>query len=137
VPFLRSGLAEVIAIVAGGVTLVLDQLAKEVALRRPHWRPALNTRVPFGTRRRFLLFLALWSLLAAGLVVAADRPPLAGEWVAVAGVGAALGGAAGNLVDWFRRGGVIDFIAIYRWPAFNLADTAIVGGVLLALGALL
>jgi signal peptidase II len=136
VPFC-SEVGDVTAIVAGGATLVLDQLAKEVALRRPRRRPALNTRVPYGTRRGFVLFLAVWSLLAAGLVVAAGRPPLAGEWVAVAGLGAALGGAAGNLVDWVRRGGVIDFIAIHRWPAFNLADAAIVGGVLIALGALL
>lgn len=45
-----------------------------------------------------------------------------------AGIGAALGGAAGNLADRLRHGAVVDFIAIGRWPPFNLADAAIVIG---------
>jgi signal peptidase II len=45
-----------------------------------------------------------------------------------AGLVIALAGAAGNLIDRFVRGAVVDFIAIGRWPAFNVADVAIVGG---------
>lgn len=49
------------------------------------------------------------------------------------------GGAAGNLVDRWRFGAVVDFIDLhwqgYHWPAFNLADSAITVGVaLLAAG---
>jgi len=44
-------------------------------------------------------------------------------------VGALLGGAVGNLIDRAREGKVIDFIDPIAWPAFNLADTAIVLGV--------
>ena len=44
-----------------------------------------------------------------------------------------LGGAIGNLVDRLNYNGVIDFIVIdfgsWTWPAFNLADMAIVIGV--------
>jgi signal peptidase II len=40
-----------------------------------------------------------------------------------------LGGAAGNVADRVRRGAIVDFIAIGRWPPFNLADAAIVVGV--------
>jgi len=44
-------------------------------------------------------------------------------------MGLLLGGIIGNLIDRFYRGYVIDFIDIhlpgYRWPAFNIADSAI------------
>jgi signal peptidase II len=45
-------------------------------------------------------------------------------------VGLILGGALGNLADRAREGAVTDFIDPIAWPAFNLADTAIVIGVL-------
>ena len=41
-----------------------------------------------------------------------------------------LGGALGNLADRVRIGGVIDFIDPIAWPAFNVADSCIVVGVL-------
>ncbi|SJM33738.1 signal peptidase II [Mesorhizobium delmotii] len=50
----------------------------------------------------------------------------------VAALGLISGGAIGNIVDRFQRGAVTDFIdmhlAGWHWPAFNLADVAIVGG---------
>lgn len=45
-----------------------------------------------------------------------------------AGLGLSLGGAAGNLLDRLRRGAVVDFIRLGRWPAFNVADAALVAG---------
>lgn len=43
-----------------------------------------------------------------------------------------LGGAIGNLIDRVMYGYVIDFLDFYvgkwHWPAFNVADMAIVGG---------
>ena len=45
-------------------------------------------------------------------------------------VGAIAGGALGNLVDRARTGAVIDFIDPALWPAFNIADIAIVIGIL-------
>ena len=48
------------------------------------------------------------------------------------GLGAILGGAAGNLADRLRLGMVIDYLDLYlgsvHWPAFNLADAAITLG---------
>lgn len=49
-----------------------------------------------------------------------------------------LGGATGNLVDRLLRspgpgrGAVVDFIDFQVWPSFNVADSAIVVGALLA-----
>lgn len=42
-----------------------------------------------------------------------------------------ISGALGNVVDRLVRGFVIDFIAVWRWPNFNLADTYISVGILL------
>ncbi|WP_376696871.1 signal peptidase II [Wenzhouxiangella sp. EGI_FJ10305] len=48
-----------------------------------------------------------------------------------------IGGAIGNLIDRIRFGYVVDFIDVHyagwHWPAFNLADSAIVVGVILLL----
>jgi len=53
------------------------------------------------------------------------------------GMGAAIGGATGNVIDRVRRGAVVDFVAIGPWPVFNLADAALVAGAgLIALTAL-
>ncbi|TCS78737.1 signal peptidase II [Pectinatus cerevisiiphilus] len=42
-----------------------------------------------------------------------------------------LGGAAGNLIDRIRFGIVIDYCDFHIWPIFNIADTAIVFGVII------
>ena len=57
---------------------------------------------------------------------------------ALVGLPLVLGGAIGNWVDRLARGFVIDFIEahwkdVYTWPSFNVADSAIVVGVILLL----
>jgi signal peptidase II len=47
-----------------------------------------------------------------------------------------IGGSSSNLVDRVRLGYVTDFIDFRWWPAFNLADSFIVIGVLVLLAAL-
>jgi signal peptidase II len=46
-----------------------------------------------------------------------------------------LGGALGNVIDRLAYGHVIDFLDFHvggwHWPAFNMADSAIVGGAML------
>jgi signal peptidase II len=46
-----------------------------------------------------------------------------------------LGGAVGNVIDRIAYGHVIDFLDFHvggwHWPAFNVADSAIVGGAML------
>ncbi len=57
------------------------------------------------------------------------------------GLSLVLGGAVGNLWDRLFAGHVVDFldfyVGTYHWPAFNVADTAIVIGALLLLGEIL
>jgi signal peptidase II len=52
-------------------------------------------------------------------------------------LGLLIGGSASNLLDRVRLGHVTDFLDVEFWPAFNLADTFIVLGVLILLAALL
>lgn len=45
--------------------------------------------------------------------------------------GLMIGGAFGNLIDRLARGKVIDFLDLRWWAVFNVADIAIVAGVIL------
>ena len=56
-----------------------------------------------------------------------------GDWRTALPFALVIGGALGNIIDRQLHGHVIDFIQWYywpgkAWPAFNLADAAIVGG---------
>ena len=42
----------------------------------------------------------------------------------------AFGGIAGNLVDRIAFGRVTDFLDFHYWPVFNIADSALVLGVI-------
>jgi signal peptidase II len=81
----------------------------------------------------------LFTLVAVAVVVVIARTARqlrSTGWVLVFGL--VLGGALGNLVDrLFRspgplRGHVVDWIHLHHWPVFNLADSAIVVGAVLA-----
>jgi signal peptidase II len=88
-----------------------------------------NTGVAFGalSGSGLLVLVAVLIALTALLtyfVAHIDTPWL---WLPV---GMVLGGALGNLADRARMSGVTDFIDFVLWPAFNVADMAIVLGVL-------
>jgi signal peptidase II len=58
-----------------------------------------------------------------------------------AGIALLLGGATGNVTDRIVHGAVTDFLEVwlgtYRWPAFNVADSAItIGAALIILDLL-
>ncbi len=100
-----------------------------------------NTGAAFGflsgTHASFRIpFFIVISLLAIGILFYMFRKMEAAEgpWALVS-ISLVLGGALGNLIDRVRLGEVIDFISVhyrgFRWPAFNVADTAITIGVFL------
>lgn len=79
--------------------------------------------------------LPWWALVVFGLTVVAFLS--AWLWrtqikLVGAALGHVIGGALGNVLDRARHGAVPDFldfhIGAYHWPAFNLADVAIVCG---------
>jgi len=82
---------------------------------------------------------ALFSIIAVAVVVVvaltARRLGSTG-WAVV--LGAIVGGAVGNLVDRLvrspgpLRGHVVDWIHLHHWPIFNVADSSIVAGAVLA-----
>jgi signal peptidase II len=78
-----------------------------------------------------VLTLGALGLLVTYFTVHARRPDL---WLPV---GLVVGGALGNLADRVRIGAAIDFLDPPLWPAFNLADIAIVAGVGLFVAMLL
>jgi signal peptidase II len=72
---------------------------------------------------RISALCALWLLTACALTVLTAFVP-ASAWFA----GLALGGALSHVIETWVRGCVTDFICPTFWPAFNLADAAIVAG---------
>ena len=97
---------------------------------------AANRRWWFGRAPTAPMLLGLWGLALGSTVLAiAANPALASNDLASAGLVAALAGATSNLCDRLGRQAVIDFIALGRWPPFNLADVAIVAGVAVAVGS--
>lgn len=129
------------AAIGAAIFVVLDQVTKQAVIASIRRGDSVN--VFFGlnltnTRNRGVAFGALagrgWlvpaltlvalSLLIGYFIVRAERPWL---WLPV---GIIVGGALGNLADRARDGAVIDFIDPAFWPAFNLADTGIVLGIL-------
>lgn len=64
-----------------------------------------------------------------------------GNTMTHAGLALLIAGATGNVTDRILHGGVTDFLEVwigsYRWPAFNVADSAItVGAALILLDAI-
>ncbi|GGP89834.1 signal peptidase II [Actinomadura coerulea] len=86
-------------------------------------------------------YTIVFTLIACGVVVAILRTARnlrSAPWAVCLGL--LLGGAVGNLIDRLLRapaplkGHVVDWIQLPHWPVFNLADSAIVcGGVLAVL----
>jgi signal peptidase II len=131
---------------AGGAAIVGDQGSKALMgrlLRQGRVRVATGGPGFTWTRNRRGSAVALplrWTVLVwiaafggAALVVA--LAPSVGIGAAV-GLGLAVGGAAGNLADRLARGAVVDFIALWSWPPFNLADAAMLVGWALLAGSL-
>ncbi|MBI4185254.1 MAG: signal peptidase II [Proteobacteria bacterium] len=90
----------------------------------------LGTAAPWAPAALVAMSLAIVAGLLAWLLRTRCRP------IGIA-LGLVIGGALGNVVDRLRFGAVFDFIDLnafgYHWPAFNLADSAITGGVVLLL----
>jgi signal peptidase II len=130
---------------ACGLLVALDQGTKALAtsivsrgdraevLPFLHIANVRNKGVAFGLGGDISAFLiAATILVLTGLLVfLATRGR--GGWLVWLPAALLIGGALGNLADRVRDGAVTDWIDLPLWPTFNLADVAIVLGVLLLL----
>jgi len=138
-----------LALAVAAAVVALDQLVKWWAVVALPGKPVvlvdgvLQLRLFFNSGSAFSLVdgfgsvIALIAIAAAGFIfVVALKVERRGETIAL---GLVLGGAIGNLADrafradGFLDGGVVDFIDFSFFPAFNLADSAITIGAILAL----
>ncbi len=139
------------------LVVVLDQLTKWVALKylTRHLEvpviPFVNLTLVYNRGAAFgflnnadgwqnLFFIAIALIACAVITYLILRLRQKDIMVGLA-LSLILGGAAGNLIDRFLHGYVIDFVDVYygswHWPAFNVADSAItVGAAVLVLDAL-
>lgn len=130
-----------------GLVIVLDQVSKwvmvswlslyETVAMIPFFNLTMahNTGAAFsflaqagGWQRWFFVVLAV--LISIGLLVWLKK--FAKTNMEAISVSLILGGAIGNVIDRIYFGYVIDFLDVYygsyHWPAFNVADSAIVIG---------
>jgi signal peptidase II len=128
---------------AAGVVVFLDQWTKRmvrvhVSDRCVVWGSVVRIRHVISAREiytrdgsRAALVLVWLVALACAITLYSSGAKFQSR-AAIVGVGAALGGAAGNLLDILHRRSVLDFIDLQWWPVFNLADVFIVGGLAFA-----
>ena len=129
------------AVATAGVVVALDQATKQAAvasLERGEsnnvffgldFTNTRNTGVAFGALEGGGLVVACLIGLSLAVLIGYFALNASMPWLWLP-VGVIAGGAFGNLLDRVREGAVIDFIDPIAWPAFNLADLAIVFGVL-------
>lgn len=131
------------------VVIVLDQLTKAWVLHSLpeytaipviegfwNWYRTYNTGAAFsflsdagGWQKYFFVVLAVGISGLLGFWL--SRTPRR-DWKSALPYSLVIGGALGNVVDRLMHGHVVDFIQWHwrehYWPAFNVADAAIVGG---------
>ena len=119
-----------------------EQSSHEVIPGLLHISHVRNTGVAFGMfanggRDGSSWVLALFGLVALGLIGWLFARTSAEERGLLAALAMVMGGAVGNLLDRVASGAVTDFIAVYigsyRWPDFNVADSAISIGLVVIL----
>lgn len=101
-----------------------------------HLRQDRNPGAAFSFAPGLTILFSLIAISVIVVILRSSRRIRSVPWAITLGL--LLGGATGNLVDRiFRapglfRGWVVDWIQIPHWPVFNLADSAIVCGGILA-----
>jgi len=95
-----------------------------------------NTGASFGLFQDHPFALTIVAFVGIALLLfyalfAYRRYPILSSRLGVVALGLVLGGIIGNLIDRLRLGGVTDFISVGWWPAFNIADSALVVGTII------
>lgn len=138
------------------IVLIADQLTKlwavrALALESITLAPVFNFALAYNTGAAFgflssasgwqnTFFIVVAALVGTGILYMLRRLKPDETQTATA-LWLILGGAAGNLIDRFRLGHVVDFldfhIGAWHFPTFNIADSAItIGAILLILDSI-
>lgn len=128
------------------IVVALDQISKHVALTELADGPVhlidgiLSLRLTFNSGGAFGLLQGLpgvflvATLAIVSLILVWVRKIEHKSWIV--SLGLVVGGGLGNVGDRVFRdfgGRVVDFVDLHVWPVFNVADAAIVSGVVLML----
>ena len=133
----------------GGTIIILDQITKVLVRRNlalgewwspwewlePYFRIVnwKNTGAAFGILPSLGDFIAILAVVVAiAIVYYFPRVPRE-DWTLRLAMGLTFGGALGNLIDRLTIGWVTDYMSIWRFPVFNVADLCITLGVLVLL----
>lgn len=99
-----------------------------------------NTGITFGLAAGYTEPILVFTAVACAVILAIVLFARAPSRLLLAALAMILGGALGNLYDRWKWHKVRDFLLVYwedpsvwQWPAFNVADTLIVVGVILIL----
>jgi signal peptidase II len=132
----------------GFAALAADQLTKQIVTGQlaldqgshvvgPFWiHHVQNSGIAFGLfSSATAAVIALTGVAVAWMLLFFARSGSRHPVLPVA-LGLVIGGSVSNLLDRVRLGYVTDFLDLRYWPAFNLADSFIVIGVVILLTAL-
>ena len=147
---LRAGPMQWLGLAAIGLAAVAaDQLTKHIVTGHlalddgihvigPFWiHHVQNSGIAFGLfASATSIVIVLTGIAVAWMLLFFARSGARHPVLPVA-LGLVIGGSVSNLVDRVRLGYVTDFIDLRYWPAFNLADSFIVVGVVILLSTLL
>jgi signal peptidase II len=129
--------------------LVADQLTKHVVASQVRLDDEVgvigpfsihhvqNSGIAFGLFASATAAVIVLTTIAVGWMVGYFARSGARHPLLPVAVGLLIGGSVSNLADRVRLGHVTDFLDFRYWPAFNLADSFIVIGVGVLLGALI
>ncbi|MSZ66241.1 MAG: signal peptidase II [Actinobacteria bacterium] len=93
-----------------------------------------NTGAAFSLATSKTIYLSVFAMAVAAFIFYFARRIDSTKWAIALGL--VLGGIFGNLSDRIFRspgglqGAVVDWISIPKWPIFNIADSAVVVGVI-------
>jgi signal peptidase II len=142
-----------VALIVIGVVLTLDILTKLWVVRNlaMHYpvpilgdffrltythNPGAAFGINIGEHSR--IFFLVLSIVALGVLAVIYRSTPAADRLRIFALSLVAGGALGNILDRIRyEAGVVDFLDVgfdfYRWPVFNVADSAVSCGAILLL----
>ncbi|MEK6952056.1 MAG: signal peptidase II [Nanoarchaeota archaeon] len=107
------------------IVLILDRITKIIFIDKS----VKNYGAAFSLLQGLNIFFIIVAAFVIGLIIYYNNVK---NFNLALGMGFVLGGALGNMIDRILYNGVIDFIRIWIFPVFNLADLFnVIGGLII------